>query len=489
MRKTVIFGGTFDPPHEGHLNLLESVMAHGYDRAIVIPDCIPPHKTRDTAEDDFARRFELTRRMFSGMDNVTVSDIEYKRGGKSYTSDTLCQIQKLYPDDKLYLLMGSDMLLSIEKWHEFKNILQSVTVISAARTRQDSKKIHEFKNYLEKNYKCDIIIYDIDIVELSSTELRSELILRIKAHNSAHLSPERLEHVNSVANYAVKLASIHGINQHAAYTAALAHDCTKYLDNDEQLEYCRKNGIELTDDDIASPKVLHQITGAHFAEHTLGMTDGDQLNAIRWHTTGRENMSRLEKLICLADSIEPLREYPGVDRMREIAGISIDRALLMSFDRLISYVRERGLHMNRQTLKAREYLRKEISMEEVKTILETAVKTLYKKQGREIKILKVDDVTVMADYFVICTGMSSTQVNALSGEVEFELSKLGIEPLHTEGYGNSPWVLLDYGSVIIHVFYKDARDYYKLERLWADGKEIPLSDFVDDMQEDTPDEI
>ena len=84
----------------------------------------------------------------------------------------------------------------------------------------------------------------------------------------------------------------------------------------------------------------------------------------------------------------------------------------------------------------------------------------------------------MADYFIICTGMSNTQVKALAGDVEYELSKHGIEPLHIEGYGNSTWVLLDYGSVIIHVFYKDAREYYKLERLWADAKEIPVSEYV-----------
>ena len=97
-------------------------------------------------------------------------------------------------------------------------------------------------------------------------------------------------------------------------------------------------------------------------------------------------------------------------------------------------------------------------------------------------------MTVMADYFVICTGMSNTQMQALAGEVEFELSQKGVEPLHTEGYGSPSWVLLDYGSVIVHVFYKEARDYYKLERLWADGAELPLSDFVK-IEEDLSDEI
>lgn len=127
-------------------------------------------------------------------------------------------------------------------------------------------------------------------------------------------------------------------------------------------------------------------------------------------------------------------------------------------------------------------------MTQTEQILETAVRTVYKKKGRDIQILKVEDITVMADYFVICTGMSNTQLKAIAGDVEFEISKHGIEPLHIEGYGDSTWVLLDYGSVIIHVFYKDAREYYKLERLWADAKEIPLTDFVK-VEEDESDEI
>ena len=127
-------------------------------------------------------------------------------------------------------------------------------------------------------------------------------------------------------------------------------------------------------------------------------------------------------------------------------------------------------------------------MTDTEKILDIAVKTLYKKKARSIKIIRVEDVTVMADYFVICTGMSNTQMKALAGDVEFEISEQGIEPLHTEGYGSSEWVLLDYGSVIVHIFYKDARDYYKLERLWADGTEVPLTDFVD-IEEETTDEV
>lgn len=486
MSKTVVFGGTFDPPHIGHRSLLENTMRMGYDRAIVIPDKIPPHKSR-AAKDDFDVRFKAVCDLFADIPGVSVSDIENKREGKSYTSDTLEILRKKYPGDELFLLMGSDMLLSIEQWHNYKTILETTPIICAARTESDRIRITEQKKYLENKYKCNIIIYDFKVLEISSTILRSGLVKRIYEHNKANLSPSRLAHVNSVANYSLELATLHGINPQSAYIAALAHDCTKYMTDTQQIEYFEKNGIILTDDERACPKIYHQISGAHFAEHTLGIEDNDILNAIRWHTTGRENMSALEKLTCLADSIEPLRDYPGVEKMRKTAIYSIDKALLMSLNRLIDFVKERGLNMNNQTIKARDFLMKGKTMDNITQIVQIAAQTMYNKKGKDIRILKVDDVTVMADYFVICSGSSNTQLKALAGEIEFKLSESGFEPLHIEGYGSSDWVLLDYGSVIVHVFYRDTREYYNLERLWADGEELPLEQFV--KTEETENEI
>ena len=357
MKKTVIFGGTFDPPHAGHKHLLKSVLAKGYDEALVLPAFIPPHKPH--AADDFQARVEATREYFTDVPHVTVSDIEGRRGGKSYTFETLRILRDELPDSELYLLMGSDMLLSIEKWRNFEEILETTPVISAARTADDAPRIREFARYLESRYPCKIIVYDFDVLELSSTELRSELVKTIRAHNAAHLKPKRNAHVERVAEYALTLAPLHGVNAHAALVAGLAHDCTKYLDDEGQLAYFAENGIALTESERATPKIWHQISGAHFARTRLGVTDEDVLGAIRWHTTGRAGMSRLEKLICLADSIEPGRDYPGVARMRELARTDLDGALLLSFERLLEHVKERGLPVNPTTLEAYEYLKGE----------------------------------------------------------------------------------------------------------------------------------
>lgn len=106
---------------------------------------------------------------------------------------------------------------------------------------------------------------------------------------------------------------------------------------------------------------------------------------------------------------------------------------------------------------------------------EIAVKALDSKKGKEIRLIRIDKITTLAEYFIICTGTSNTQINALGDEVEKELTLAGEEPLHREGYRGGTWVLLDYGCVVVHVFNDEARKFYSLEHLWADGEEVDLS--------------
>lgn len=108
-------------------------------------------------------------------------------------------------------------------------------------------------------------------------------------------------------------------------------------------------------------------------------------------------------------------------------------------------------------------------------LAEIAVKALDSKKGKEIRLIRIDKITTLAEYFVICTGMSNTQINALCDAVEKELTEKGEEPLHREGYRGGTWVLLDYGCVVVHVFNDEARKFYSLEHLWADGEEVDLS--------------
>ena len=115
-----------------------------------------------------------------------------------------------------------------------------------------------------------------------------------------------------------------------------------------------------------------------------------------------------------------------------------------------------------------------------KTLAIEIAKILDKKKAVDVRVLKVESLTVLTDYFVIASGTSTTQVGALADEVEYELSQSGIEPHTTEGFDSKNWVLLDYSSVIVHVFVPNTRTYYDLEHLWADATVVPASEWMPD---------
>jgi ribosome-associated protein len=114
---------------------------------------------------------------------------------------------------------------------------------------------------------------------------------------------------------------------------------------------------------------------------------------------------------------------------------------------------------------------------EPKALALQIAKILDNKKATRVKMLRVHDLTVMADYFVIASGTSSTHVKSLAEEAEFQMKEQGISPIRTEGFNTQNWFILDYGSVIVHVFSPDAREFYDLDHLWADGEDVPL-DFV-----------
>ena len=115
-----------------------------------------------------------------------------------------------------------------------------------------------------------------------------------------------------------------------------------------------------------------------------------------------------------------------------------------------------------------------------KDMLKTVIKAMDSKLAENIQLIGIRDLTIVADYFVIANGSSTTQTKAIADEVEFKLKQQGIEPVRTEGYADATWVVLDYGDIIVHVFYKETRDFYKLERLWADGEQCDIDEYLND---------
>ena len=110
--------------------------------------------------------------------------------------------------------------------------------------------------------------------------------------------------------------------------------------------------------------------------------------------------------------------------------------------------------------------------------IEFIIKTLDSKKGEDIQLLKIGDLTILADYFVIVNGTSNTHARTLADEVEFQLSQKGIEPERREADTGNTWIILDYGDILVHVFYKETRNFYKLEGVWADGEQVDISGFL-----------
>lgn len=187
MRSNIgIFGGTFNPPHNGHLHLARIMFSElQLDKLIIIPGFQPPHKgnINVSAED----RFNMCRLAFD-CPNFEVSDIEIKRGGKSYTIDTVTQLKELYPDDNLFLIMSSDMLKIFNKWYRYKDILKLCTVCSSFR-------------YDEPKIKPDFFLEE-DRVYLSSAEplILSSTQIRENVRNNIDVSDLVPKKVNEYIN-------------------------------------------------------------------------------------------------------------------------------------------------------------------------------------------------------------------------------------------------------------------------------------------------
>lgn len=176
--RTVIFGGSFNPPHAGHISAaLSAVRELEPDRFIVMPDYEAPHKKMADGSPEPAQRLELCRIAFGSIPGVEVSDLEINRGGRSYTIDTLTTLRELYPDDEFTLIVGSDMLLGFDKcWYRFDDILKLTSLAVCSREGNDLEALEQHSDYLRREYGANItILLNHEAIVESSTEIRLQL--------------------------------------------------------------------------------------------------------------------------------------------------------------------------------------------------------------------------------------------------------------------------------------------------------------------------
>ena len=179
---------------------------------------------------------------------------------------------------------------------------------------------------------------------------------QIEEYLKNNLSESRYNHSLSVRDTAVMLARKHGEDELKARIAGLVHDCAKNKNNKEIVEMVEENGYNIDMVCKNSPDLLHGLAGAIIAKNLMGIQDEDVLNSIAYHTTGRKEMSLLEKIIYIADYIEPLRKFPGVDNLRETVQKDLEEGILLSFNNTINYVISLGQLLHMDTIEARNYL-------------------------------------------------------------------------------------------------------------------------------------
>ena len=379
-----IYGGSFNPPHRGHtISAVEAARELRLDKLVVVPAGEPPHKKLSENSPDALQRLEMTRIAFAGFPDIEVSDIEAKRPGESYTIDTVRELKAFYPDDELLLIMGTDMYNSLHGWRESIALLELVTPVVMLREGFNIDKTAEQTTRLAAAGHTAIMLKN-RAVDASSTVLRNKISQRLKTWHidedvysyiidggfySAKpdldwlrrraymmLEPKRILHVTGCEETAARLAERWGADVTEAREAAILHDITKRLGEEAQIKMCAEYSIETDEQERATWKMLHSKTAAAFAARHLCVSKAVE-NAIKWHTTGCAGMTLLEKIIYLADFIEPNRSFEGDGEMRRLAYYDLDRALVMGMEMTIEDLISRGLPIHPNTSGALEFLR------------------------------------------------------------------------------------------------------------------------------------
>lgn len=395
MDRIGIYGGTFNPPHVGHIQAATQAMeALRLDRLMLIPDRIAPHKELPENSPLPEQRFEMLKLAVAGDKRMIASDIELKRDGPSYTYETLNQIRACYPDAELILLMGTDMFLSFDGWRQPEQILKNASLAVAYRGDKDEISAVQAQKIRLENMGAKVILLENSIHAISSTQLRRMLAFRcadsflpegVGAYIQEHglydsgadwkglpmdelervvvrlLKPNRVAHVLGCRDTAVELAKRWGADETDAARAGLLHDITKALDGPLQLTLCQAYGKMLSEFSRKYPKTLHALTGSLVAERIFG-ENSRVVSAIANHTTGKAGMNLLETIIYVADYMEPNRDFPGVDRLRELAFSDIQAALKLGLEMTMEHLKTQGNEVSPESREALAWLNDRMSL-------------------------------------------------------------------------------------------------------------------------------
>ena len=389
MKKIGIYGGTFNPPHTGHLQAaVQAVEVLDLDLLLMIPDRIAPHKDIPAGSPTPEQRLEMLRIALEGQEKIRPSDIELRREGVSYTYMTLEALREEYPGDELIFLMGTDMFLAFDAWKEPERICAMASLGVFYRGEKGEKEqILRQKEALEAK-GARVYLVENEIINISSTQLRrllafhaadeflpagvADYIRENGLYDTAAqwknlpmeelepivirlLHPNRVAHVLGCRDEAVRMAAHWGEDVVNAARAGILHDITKVLDGPLQLTLCAAYDKVLSDFSRKYPKTLHALTGSLVAERIFGENEA-VVQAICNHTTGRADMTTLEKIIYVADYMEPCRNFPGVETLRMLAYSDLDAALKLGLEMTLEHLARQGNEVSPESREALAFL-------------------------------------------------------------------------------------------------------------------------------------
>ncbi len=387
MERIGIYGGTYNPPHIGHTAAARYASV-GLTRLLMIPSCLSPHKQLPEGSPNPEQRMEMLQIAIGADEKITVSDLELQRGSTSYTYETVETVAAQYPDKEILLFMGTDMFLSFDSWRHPERILAKASLAVFYRGEPNEQKTISQKAEEFQKQGATVYLMENPVTDISSTDLRRMLIFgcadsfldpgvgdyirknqlygtgrdykklsieQLEEVVISLLNPNRVAHVLGCRQTAEELAHIHGADPVHAGRAALLHDVTKALDSTLQLTLCREYGINLDDFSAKNPKTLHALTGSLVAERIFG-EDPAVVAAIASHTTGKADMNILEKIIYVADYMEPNRSFAGVEQLRTLACTSLDSALKLGLQMTISMLKQQGREISPESQQAIEFL-------------------------------------------------------------------------------------------------------------------------------------
>ena len=387
MERIGIYGGTFNPPHLGHFRGAEYAREQlQLDKLFLIPAHTAPHK--GDCQVTPQQRLQMVQLGLGDREDITASDLEINRGGISYTADTVEQVAALHPNGELFLIMGTDMLASFDTWKDPQRIVKHAILAVLCRGKKGEMEAIEEAMPKLKAMGAKVQILENPITAISSTDLRRMIAFRCASEflpqpveefilqnglydswkNYRHLpieklqevvvsllKPNRVAHVLGCRETAVELARLYGADETDAARAALLHDITKALGGQLQLTMCRSYGTILDKFSQKNPKTLHALTGSLVAERIFGENEA-VVDAIRCHTTGKADMNLLEKIIYVADYVEPNRDFPGVEELRNLAYTDITKALKLGLQNTLNLLHRQGSDISPESMEALFFL-------------------------------------------------------------------------------------------------------------------------------------